>query len=330
MTGEAEMERILLVASTGGHLDQLARLRHRFSPTPASVEWVTFDTQQARHVLGGEVVHYVPPVKPKDLAATIRTMAPARAIMGGGAFDAVVSTGAAVALPFMAGAHRWSIGAHYIESAARSDGPSLTGHLVRRLPGVSLYSQYPSWARRRWQFSGSVFDGFTPGPSRVAQIDKVVVTLGTQGGFGFRRALHSIQRLLPALSPGPTILWQTGATDTRGLGIDGLASVPARELKQAIAEADVVIGHAGVGTTLMSLESGRCPVLLPRRRKHNEHTDDHQLQIASELTNRGLAVGSDPDDLTTADLINAASCTVESVRSPPSFNLTNVCPPSRP
>lgn len=285
---------------------------------------MTFDTQQAHHVLRDEVVHYVPPVKPKDLAATLKTAAPARALLRGGAFDAVVSTGAAVALPFMAGAHRCSIGAHYIESAARSDGPSLTGRLVRRLPGVRLYSQYASWAQRRWQFSGSVFDGFRPGRSRVARIDKVVVTLGTQGDFGFRRALQAIRRVVSTLSPPPAVLWQTGATDTRGLGIDGLATVPAGELKKAIAESDLVIGHAGVGTALMSLESGRSPLLLPRRRKHNEHTDDHQLQIASELTTRGLALARHPDDLAAADLINAASRTVDPVQNPPAFSLAKV------
>ena len=43
--------------------------------------------------------------------------------------------------------------------------------------------------------------------------------------------------------------------------------------------ADVVITHSGVGTILQLLGDGISPVVVPRRKQHGEHVDDHQLQI---------------------------------------------------
>lgn len=304
--------RTLLVASTGGHLEQLFRLRTRFSPELDEVEWATFDTPQSRYLLAGERVHYVPFVKPKDVRGTLLNNAAAARILGGKhRFSRVVSTGAAVAVPFLARARALGLAAHYIESAARSEGLSLSGSMVAKIPGVRLYGQYPGWASGRWQFRGSVFDGFTPGPPLASRpVDKVVVTFGTQRDFGFRRAAERLVELLPEVcTSSPSILWQTGATDTTGLAIEAVEAVPADVMAQAIAEADLVISHSGVGTALLTLEHGKCPVLLPRRHDLGEHTDDHQRLIAAELGRRNLTVWADPDDLTAVDLARAATMT---------------------
>jgi UDP-N-acetylglucosamine transferase subunit ALG13 len=315
--------RTLLVASTGGHLEQLYRLRDRFRPMLEEVEWATFNTPQSRHLLRDEIVNYVPFVKPRDAKGTFLDSVEASRLLGRHRYARVISTGAAVAVPFLGFARRHGLAAHYIESAARSEGLSLSGHMVSRIPGVRLYGQYPGWASGRWQFRGSVVDGFAPGvPGPQRPIDKVVVTFGTQRDFGFRRALEAVVRLLPEVcTPSASILWQTGATDTAGLDINGVDSVPRGELDQAVAEADLVISHAGVGSALQTLEHGKCPVLLPRRREFAEHTDDHQRLIAEDLGRRGLAVWADPDDLTAEDLWAAAPMTAVGVSTPPPFLL---------
>jgi UDP-N-acetylglucosamine--N-acetylmuramyl-(pentapeptide) pyrophosphoryl-undecaprenol N-acetylglucosamine transferase len=309
----------LLVASTGGHLEQLYRLRQRFRPMLDEVEWATFDTGQSRHLLADEVVHYVPFVKPKDARGAFLDGLEARRLLSHQRFARVISTGAAVAVPFLGLARSRGLAAHYIESAARSEGLSLSGQMVSRMPGVRLYGQYPGWASGRWQFRGSVFDGFEQGPTAPARpLDKVVVTFGSQRDFGFRRALDALLRLLPTVcSPSVEVLWQTGATDVAGLGIDAVESVPAHDLEQAIAEADLVVSHSGVGTALATLEHGKCPVLLPRRRDHGEHTDDHQRLIAQELGRRHLAVWADPDRLRADDLVRASRLTAFHASPPP-------------
>jgi UDP-N-acetylglucosamine--N-acetylmuramyl-(pentapeptide) pyrophosphoryl-undecaprenol N-acetylglucosamine transferase len=151
---------------------------------------------------------------------------------------------------------------------------------------------------------------------------RIVVTFGTQRRFGFERAARRLAALLPAVAaPDAEVLWQTGATDLTGTGISGRAHVPPTELAAAIATADLVIAHAGVGSALAALDAGRCPVLLPRLRRHGEHTDDHQLQIATDLHRRQLAIARAPDALTAADLHAAAAMRIRRPRWPTPFTL---------
>ncbi len=306
----------LLVASTGGHLKQLHRLHRRLDGIDGPYRWVTFDTPQSRSLLEGEDVEFVPFVGGRDPRNIARNLPYARRVLRG--VDTVVSTGSAVALPYFAVARARGLRCHYVESAARSDGPSTTGRLMTRVPGVLLYAQYPGWATGRWQYRGSVFDSFETAEAATppTRIRSAVVTLGTFKDIGFTRLL---ERLIAILPPDADVLWQTGDTDVSGLGIDGHHEIPARTLSDAMAEADVVVAHAGVGTALAALELGICPVLVPRRLAHGEHVDDHQTQIAGELARRELALSVEADALTPEHLLEAAGRRVRTLAEDPPF-----------
>ncbi|HEX5924512.1 MAG TPA: glycosyltransferase [Baekduia sp.] len=309
----------LLVASTGGHLKQLHRLHTRLSGVDGPYRWATFDTPQSRSLLDREAVDYVHFVGGRDPGNVLRNVPLARRILREHAIDTVVSTGSAMALPFFALARSRRLDCHYIESAARSDGPSATGGLISRIPGVCLYAQYSGWADGKWHYRGSVFDSFERADAAEhapSRLDKVVVTLGTFRGYGFARL---VQRLVEILPRHAEVLWQTGDTDTTGLGITGHHAIPERDLTQAMREADVVVAHAGVGTALAALEVGKCAVLVPRRVAHGEHVDDHQTQIAGELGNRGLALSVEADDLGLAHLLAAAASRVTTLAEDPPF-----------
>lgn len=313
----------LLVASTGGHLEQLYRLRSRFVPALDDIEWVTFDTPQARHLLAAERVHYVPLVAPKDLKHTASCLGYAHRILSSGRFERVISTGAAVAVPFLTVARARGLEVHYIESAARSAAPSLSGSMVSHLPSIHLYAQYPRWGQGKWLYRGAVFDGFVAGPRRqLRSINRVVITFGTQAGFGFRRAVEQLVPVIAELCPrDATVLWQTGATDMTGLSVESHVSVPAADLADAVREADLVVSHAGIGSALLTLEHGRCPVLIPRRRQFGEHTDDHQQFIARELSDRGLAVAAEADQVTCEGLQTACAMSARPASSIRPFEL---------
>lgn len=318
----------LLVASTGGHLEELYRLRTRFVPRLDEVQWVTFDTPQARHLLAAERVYYVRLVAPKDVKHTAAAFRDAHRILGNGEFDRVISTGAAVAVPFLAIATVKGMETHYIESAARSVAPSLSGRMVAHLRKIHLYAQYPQWSDDKWMYRGTVFDGFARGPrSRVMTLNRVVVTFGTQAGFGFRRAVERLVKVLPDVcASDATILWQTGATDTSGLPVQPHPSVPAKDLADAVRDADLVVGHAGIGSALLALEHGHCPVLLPRRRSFAEHTDDHQGLIARDLSDRGLAIAAEADRVNCADLLTASRMSALPTQAVAPFRLElNLC-----
>jgi UDP-N-acetylglucosamine transferase subunit ALG13 len=60
------------------------------------------------------------------------------------------------------------------------------------------------------------------------------------------------------------------------------------ELAELVRGSEAVVSHCGVGTILTALRLGKIPIVVPRLRKHGEHVDDHQLQIAREFGRRGL------------------------------------------
>lgn len=314
---------VLLVASAGGHLEELFRISRRFVNEHQVVEWVTPFSSQSTSLLADQVVHTVPYVGPRDLKMVSSQFVRALQMLGSGRYEAVISTGAAIAVPYLTAARMLKIPTHYIESAARSLTPSLTGKIVQRVPGINLYTQYETWPSRKWKFQGSVFDGFRVEPNIGAgQCRRIVVTLGTMQNYGFRRAVEAILRVVDQLpEPPDEILWQTGCTNLSGLSVKGRVGVPSTELTTAIGEADLVIAHAGVGSALSAFARGRTPILLPRQARHDEHIDDHQLMIARHLAERGLAISRDPQDLSIGDFHQAMGSKVIEAHSSRAFEL---------
>jgi UDP-N-acetylglucosamine transferase subunit ALG13 len=296
----------LLVASTGGHLAELHDLVPRLGV--GERRWVTFDSPQSRSLLAGEDVVHVPPATSRDLVGAVRDLVVARQMFKRERYERVISTGAAVAMAFFLPATRAGVECTYIESATRTDGPSLTGRMAARLPGVRRYTQYPSWADRTWQYGGSIFDAFeaTPrtGPARVG---RVVVTLGTHERYTFPRLLGRLVQIMP---PGVDVLWQVGATRIDRMPAGARAQVPIAEMRAAMREADVVISHAGVGSALAAMQAGRRAVFVPRRRAHGEHVDDHQVAMARELDGRDLVLAREAGEVTEADLEAAAAWSI--------------------
>jgi UDP-N-acetylglucosamine--N-acetylmuramyl-(pentapeptide) pyrophosphoryl-undecaprenol N-acetylglucosamine transferase len=307
----------LFVASTGGHLEELKRLRPALAGPDAEIHWVTFRSVSSRSSLADEpFVHFVPEVGPRGFLALVRAFVPALLVLFRVRPTLVYSTGAAIALTVLPFA--WLVGARsiYIESATRTEGPSVTGRLLTCFPWVRLRTQYRSWAGRRWRFGGSVFDQWhavaLPRPPKP--IKRVLVTLGTQKDYPFLSLVERMQQIVP---PGVEVMWQLGGGFPDAVRPDGASdTVPLDQLRRWVESADAVVAHAGVGSALTLLASGHTPVLVPRSAGLGEHVDDHQELLAEELTTRGLAVVSTADDLTWDDLVESTAWTIEPVVRP--------------
>lgn len=305
----------LLVANTGGHLKELAHLRPRLPFDGAEDVWVTFDHPQSRSLLEGQRVVFVEESHSRDLGAAARNLAPAVRLLRKERFDVAVSTGAALAASFLPIARVRGIPCHYIESATRIDGPSMTGRIMQSTPGVKLYTQHKNWAGARWEYAGSVFDEFAAVPKTNGTLRKMVVTLGSSK-FSFRRLVEQIHSIAP---PDVEIVWQTGQTDVSDLPISAVKHMPAKDLEQHMASADLVVAHSGIGSALTTLDMGRRPLLVPREPAHGEHIDGHQAQVAAELVDKGLATSRWVEHLTTDDLLEAARwrVTSDAAHAPP-------------
>lgn len=279
----------LMVATAGGHIDEL----HELAGSADGVDhrWVTSRTAQTDSLLAGRAVTWVRPVGSRQVWAMLRSVPEAWSILRRRRPDLVMTTGAAIAVPYLVLARLLGVESVYVESATRLAGPSATGRIAERIPGVQLRTQTEGWQRPRWERTASVFDGYKATDRESPQWRSVLVTVGTER-FPFERALRSA---VAALEKGTEVVWQTGHTPVN-TPLPGVHQQwwPAHELREAVEAADVVVTHAGVGSVLMALRAGRCPVVVPRLGSLGEHIDDHQVEFARRLADRGLVVLAEP------------------------------------
>jgi UDP-N-acetylglucosamine transferase subunit ALG13 len=114
----------------------------------------------------------------------------------------------------------------------------------------------------------------------------ILLSLGTHQQ-PFPRALDLMESVSRA---GHSLVVQHGSTRPRAdlPQTTWLQFIAFDDLVDKVAHADSVICHAGIGTIMTALQSGHRPVVIPRLAMHDEHVDDHQLDIATRLAERGL------------------------------------------
>ncbi|MBF0672926.1 MAG: glycosyltransferase [Salinibacterium sp.] len=295
-------DRVMLVATSGGHLTQLHSLRSRIAGTE-NVLWVTDVTAQSRSLLRGERVFGLPNRPPRAYLGVVRDAVSLAKRMRRERITHVYSTGAQMALSALLAAKLHRIPFSYIESGTRVRELSATGRVIDRIPGVQRYVQYPFATNDRWRFALSVFDGLSveevPLPPE-GHTPRVVVSVGGNAHYGFERLIRRLHAIIP---PTWSVLWQVGPTDVSGLDIDAVPSLPAAELAREIERADIVVSHAGTGSILSVLRAGKRPIVVPRRAAHGEHVDGHQDDLADYVDARGFALVREADELTLDDLI---------------------------
>ena len=295
-------KRLVLLASTGGHLVQLDQISRLINPHPDSL-WVTFDKPQSRSMLADRPHQFIDYVAPRDVKGILRARSAFKQILKSGDFEGMISTGAAIALGGLPLGKSFGIPSVYVESVSRFDGPSLSGKLLSRLPSIELRTQHTEWASDKWPFEFSVMDAFVPeestGPGRVT---KIFVTLGTIEPYRFDSLVDAVLRAAPA---GAEIVWQLGCTDRQGLPGKVFNEISAEDFARYAMESDVVVTHSGVGSIMNLFAMGCHVAVVPRRKSRGEHVDDHQVQAAKDLARRGLCVVSEAPDLTADDLIRA-------------------------
>lgn len=303
--------KVLWIASSGGHVAQAHRIE-RILGVNADSRWVTFDVPQTRSLLVERRVDYIDYVAPRDFRGAAHAAMRIRRIEREESFDFVVSTGSAVAffaLPLVALVGHTPT--FYVESLARSSGPSLTGRIMRIASKVKTYTQYESWSSNAWKYTGTILDSFhaEDGDARASGGLRIFVTLGTIRPYRFDRLVDAIKEIL---APEDRVVWQLGETDRHDLPGEIHGSLPGDEMERHVAESDVVVTHAGVGSILSSLEHGKVPIVAVRESTHDEHVDDHQKYISDVTVSRGIAIQLDVQNPNRALLYRAATKSVVS------------------
>ncbi|UBM58081.1 glycosyl transferase family 28 [Marinilongibacter aquaticus] len=111
----------------------------------------------------------------------------------------------------------------------------------------------------------------------------IFVTTGTQ--LPFDRLIEAIDKLAEAFSDESFIV-QISNYDTvqvKSQNIKLVGFLEPEEFNQYFDSADLIIGHAGMGTILKALEDGKALVVFPRKASLVEHRNDHQMATVGWL-----------------------------------------------
>jgi beta-1,4-N-acetylglucosaminyltransferase len=138
--------RALLVCSPGGHLLEMLLLEPAWSDLRRT--WITLESSDVRHLLGAEEVILARGPTNRSISAFLSNLRLAWRIVRRERPDAILSTGAALALPFFLAGKLFGARTVYVESLARTSSLSLTGRLVYRLSDA-FFIQWPDASRRR-------------------------------------------------------------------------------------------------------------------------------------------------------------------------------------
>lgn len=117
----------------------------------------------------------------------------------------------------------------------------------------------------------------------------IFVTVGTQ--LPFDRMIRAID--LWAQSRGRSqdeVFAQIGPGEYLPQHIRYEKFVDAQAFRRHVAEADLVVAHAGMGSIITALEMGKPIVVMPRKAELQEHRNDHQLATARRFLAQGRIV----------------------------------------
>lgn len=125
----------------------------------------------------------------------------------------------------------------------------------------------------------------------------IYVTVGAGvGGQEFDRLIKKMDEIAPHFEE--EFIVQLGASRYIPQNMKWFDYVPYEESLEYFRKAQLVIGHCGAGTIVNALNFGKTLIVVPRIVKFNEHSDDHQLEMAALLERSQTArVVYDVEDL---------------------------------
>lgn len=120
--------KVCLVGSSGGHLTHLYMLRPFWSTKQRF--WVTFDKEDARSLLENEKIYSCYYPTNRSIKALVKNTIIALKVLRKEKPDIIISSGAAVAVPFFYLGKLLGAKLIYIEVFDRIDKPTMTGKIV--------------------------------------------------------------------------------------------------------------------------------------------------------------------------------------------------------
>lgn len=302
--------KLLLVCSSGGHLDQLFWLRSWWERFPRI--WATFDKPDAVDRMRDQMWCALSYPTNRNIPNTLRNSLRAYRVLLRERPTTILSSGAGPAVPFFwIGKVLFRCRTIYLEPWDRLVRPTLTSRLIRPVTDLAIASsegQLPRWTRVAialaplWRLDATD-DRIVDAPSGEARHPdaplRVLVTVGTHE--------EPFDRLIAQTESIASSIGSSGVAGAIEIACQhGVSRLPHAypthrdeaflshtDLTQLMGWADVVIAPASPGTAMLAFRRGCHLLLLPRHSEANEAVDDHQedfmkrlelLQVAERLS----------------------------------------------
>lgn len=131
----------------------------------------------------------------------------------------------------------------------------------------------------------------------------ILVTMGTND-YPFNRLYEYIKN--DPLYNDSSVEWfiQTGTCQVAEQPLSGTVQtlVTRAEMEELVQRSSLVISHCGIGSLNLMLQYQKRVIFVPRVAKHNEFSDDHQLQIAREIRNKKMTIVYPDDEFPLLDI----------------------------
>lgn len=122
----------------------------------------------------------------------------------------------------------------------------------------------------------------------------IYITLGTQGA-DFSRCLKMVEQLIEEENIQDEVIAQVGNTSYRPKNMKCFEYVTETDYQKYIAEADVIVTHAGSGALFSCIKKGKKAIAVARLAKYGEMVNDHQAELVKKLTEGGYLLDGTND-----------------------------------
>jgi UDP-N-acetylglucosamine transferase subunit ALG13 len=204
----------------------------------------------------------------------------------------VFSTGGPIVLPFALVCKLMPIKFVYLDTLSRVVELSNTGQLIKKYNLFDeFFCQWSDVAKKNdVKYIGKSFDilgenkfEYQTVPLKTPPI--ILVTVGTNQ-YKFDRLFEMLYQ--HPLYNNPAVEWIIQANHnvitTQPANGKVLSMIDRDEMDVLVKQASLVISHCGIGSINLMLAYQKRVVFVPRLAKFDEFSDDHQLQIANELS----------------------------------------------
>ena len=118
---------------------------------------------------------------------------------------------------------------------------------------------------------------------------RIFIALGTHPQQ-FDRLLKALDRLVASKKIKGKIFAQIGNSTYEPKNFPFRKFLKPKEYEREMKSADIIISHAGAGSIITALKYEKPLIVVPRLKRFNEHTDDHQIDLARALEEKGKAL----------------------------------------